>query len=879
VLKPASFLAGAFIVVLALASCAKPFPKAPTAPPGPGQAVRLPDDAVPVAYRIEVTPDASRLTFTGNAAIDVDVRRPTRAIVLNVNELSLSHVTLDGHPAANVSLDASAQTASLSFDRDVAPGRHVLAIDYNGKINQAGTGLFALDYDTGGGRQRLLATQFENVDARRFVPCWDEPARKATFQLTVVAPQDRMVVSNTPAASEQALGAGLKRVTFQPTPRMSSYLLFLAVGDLERISRNVDGVDVGVVTRKGAADRGRFALDRASELLAYYDRYFGIRYPLPKLDLVAAPGAGSFSAMENWGAIFFFEDAILTDPRLNTEYDRRRAAIVIAHEMAHQWFGDLVTMAWWDDLWLNEGFASWMEAKAVTDLHPDWRMWLYKARGRQGAMRLDATSATHPVARPAETLDQVNEIGDSITYNKGAAVVRMLEAYVGEDAWREGVRRYLRRYAYANSTGADFWREMDAVSGAPVSGVAHDFTVQDGLPMIEVQAADDQGNQPGVILSQRRFAADAGSQAQRRWRIPVEARPAAGGAPAKVLVGEGPPTTLQSSGPGPVIVNPGQVGYYRTLYSPHAFAPLEKRLGGLAPEDQLGLVDDGWALCQAGYAPAANLMVLLDRLPPDSDPRVWAFALSVIFDIDSIYRGQPGAAAYRAWASNRLEAVLGRIGWVARSPDDTASVLRGDLLTTLGQLGDPKVISEARRRFERFRKDPSSLPADIRQGVLNVVGRNADAAMFDTLESLARSSKDPAEQEQYLLAIARVADPALAQRALDFSLGPDVPDTLTSKMMYNVSDEHPELAWRYALAHERQLAPRLDPALRLFFAPQLANLSTDPAMAHAVHAYAVKTFPPGGRREAEKDVARILQRADVRQKRLPDIDRWLNSRG
>jgi aminopeptidase N len=877
VLKPAILLASALL--LSLAACTKPPPKAALAPPGPGQAVRLPDDVVPTAYRIEVTPDAGRLTFTGKVSIDVDVRRPTRAILLNANELSLAHVTLDGRPAAQVSLDAAAQTASLGFDRELAPGRHVLAIDYAGKINQSGSGLFALDYDTKAGRQRLLATQFENVDARRFIPCWDEPARKASFQLTVVAPQDRMVVSNTPVASEQALDAGLKRVTFQPTPRMSSYLLFLAVGDLERISRKVDGVDVGVVMRRGAADRGRFALDRAIELLAYYDRYFGIRYPLPKLDLVAAPGAGSFSAMENWGAIFFFEDAILTDSRLSTESDRRRAAIVVAHEMAHQWFGDLVTMAWWDDLWLNESFAEWMEAKAVTDLHPDWRMWLYEARGRRNAMRLDATSATHPETRPAETLDQINEIGDSITYNKGAAVIRMLEAYVGGDAWREGVRRYIRRYAYGNTTGADFWREMDAVSGAPVSGVAHDFTEQDGLPMVKVRAGADQDGKASVALSQQRFAGDAGSSAQRLWRIPVKARAAARGTPMQVLLGGGGPTTLTGSGPGPMIVNPGQVGYYRTLYDAPAFDPLVQRLANLDPEDQLGLVDDGWALCQAGYAPAASLMQLLDRLPPDADPRVWVSALGVISDIDSIYRGQPGAAAFRAWANRRLEAVLARIGWVAHSPEDTASVLRGDLLTNLGQLGDPKVIAEARRRFERFRKDPSSLPADIRQGVLNVVGRNADAATYETLVDLARSTTDPAEKEQYLQAIARVADPALAQRALDFSLGPDVPATFTSLMMEYASIEHPELAWRYALAHEPQLTPRLDPALRLYFASYLANNSTDPAMAQAVHAYAVKTFPPGGRREAEKNVARILQRADVRQKRLPDIDRWLSDRG
>ncbi len=867
-------------LIAALAACRGPAPKPPAAPAGPGQAVRLPADVVPSAYRISVTPDAERMAFKGHVSIDVEVSSPVRAIVMNANELTVSRAAVDGQPAAGIALDPAAETLTLTLDRPIAAGRHVVDIDYAGKINQGAYGLFALDYDTPQGHRRMLATQFENVDARRFVPSWDEPARKASFQLTVTAPQDEMAVSNMPIAEEHPLAGGLKQVSFQATPKMSSYLLFLGLGDLERISRKVDGVDVGVVFRRGAADKARYALDRASELLGYYDRYFAIPYPLPKLDLVAAPGAAGFAAMENWGAILFFENRILVDPRLATEADRRDDAVTIAHEMAHQWFGDLVTPSWWDDVWLNESFAQWMEAKSVNDLHPDWRVWLSEAGGREAAMRLDATSATHPVVEPAETLDQVNEIPDAIVYDKGAAVVRMLEAYVGEDAWREGVRAYLRRFAYSNATHADFWKAMETASKRPVAAIAHDFTEQDGLPLVGVDIMVGQGTGSGVFLTQQRLAADAGSTGERHWRIPVMAQPAGGGARVSTLVRGGPlVTALTSPAPGPLVINPGQVGYFRTLYAPSAFAPIEARLASLEAADQLGLISDAWAFGQSGDAPAAHLMELVDQLPAGADPRVWDQVLPILSDIDSLYAGRPGQAAFRAWARRKLGAVLARAGWSARSrASDTAAVLRGDLIESLGDLGDPAVIAEARRRFAALQQG-SDLPADIHTAVLRVVGRNADAASFEALARLASAAKDPAERRSYLVALAGAEDPALARRALDMSLTPAIPTTLAPVMIRRVAARHPDLAWRFALDHAAEIRPRLDPSQVLNFAPRLLSQSADADRANELRAYAEKTFPPGGRRESDKVVARILQRADVRARRLDDIDRWLKANG
>ena len=861
------------VLLLSLAACSRP--QAPHAPPEPGASVRLPDDVVPESYAISLAPDLARMTFAGAVSITVDVRRPTKALVLNALDLSIARASLDGGAPAKVQLDPGAQTASFDFGRTIDPGRHTLAIAYSGRIYTSSAGLFTLDYATPSGPRRMLVSQMESADARRVFPGWDQPDRKATFQLTVVAPVGQMAVSNMPQAFVRALPGGLQQVAFQATPKMSSYLLFLGLGDLERISRKVDGVDVGVVVRKGSAQRGRWALDRACELLRYYNDYFGIRYPLPKLDLVGAPGAGSFGAMENWGAILIFENRILDDPKLSTEDDRQTIAVYIAHEMAHQWFGDLVTMSWWNDLWLNESFAEWMEAKSVDQLHPDWRIGLAEASAREAALKLDAGPATHPVVQPAETLEQVEETGDAITYDKGAAVIRMLEAYVGEDAWRDGVRAFLRQHAYGNASNADLWQAIEASSKRPVAGIAQDFTEQAGVPLVNVEIMASEGPGSGLFLTEGQLGGTPG--VGRGWRIPVTARPVGGGPAAQTMVRPGSLVhALHSPQPGPLVVNPGQAGYFRTLYSPSAFAPLVQRLDRLEPADQLNLIQDGWALAQAGVAPASQFMSLADRLPVSADPRVWSVTLDAISEIDRLYQDTPGQAGFRAWARGRLRPLLARVGWSGGPPSaDRFAVLRPELIRAMADLDDPMVLAEAARRYTGFQRDPASLPAGLRSAVLSIAGNQADAAAFEALRLRARSANDPQEQRQYLLALSRAKDPAIAQKALELSLSPEVPATLGPVMVRTVAVRHADLAWRFALAHRSELTPRLDPSQQISFMPSVLAASNDPARAEELHAYAEKTYPPGGRRDAGKVEAEIRRKADVKSKRLPEIDRWL----
>ncbi|HKR90339.1 MAG TPA: M1 family metallopeptidase [Phenylobacterium sp.] len=833
------------------------------------QRVVLPTAVAPERYDIRIAPDADRLTFRGQARIAVQVKRPTDRIVLNAADLTFQRAALSGVAAApRVVLDAGQQTAAFVFPQQLAPGRYVLSLDYTGKIYTQASGLFALDSTAAGRKVRALFTQFENSDARRFAPLWDEPGIKAVFSLSVEAPAGQMAVSNMPVLKSEPLPGGGQAITFTDTPKMSSYLLFLALGDFERIHRQVGGVDIGVVARRGEAEKGRFALDAAADLLGFYNDYFGVPYPLPKLDMIAGPGESQFfGAMENWGAIFAFDRDVLVGPTA-TVAEKQRVYIVTAHEMAHQWFGDLVTMAWWDDLWLNEGFASWMENKAADRFHPEWKMSLQALQSRERAMRLDSGAGSHPVVTPIPDVFAASDAFDAITYQKGQAVVGMLERYVGEDAFRAGIRSYMTRYAYGNTTTDQLWKELERVSPRPVTQVAHDFTLQSGVPLIRAEPKDGK-----IALSQSRFVAGPG-QAGGTWLTPVHVAAPNGGEAWTGLVSRARGETAPvAPGAAPVVVNAGQGSYFRTRYARELRGPLLRDYLTLASADQIGLLYDARALGEAGLAPMSDFLDFAKQAGGVQEPVV----LSVLAgELATLGRAYPagGGQAFRAFGRARLGPVLTRVGWDPRPAEsDNTPGLRDDLIRTLGDMDDAAVRAEARRRFEASLKAPGSLTGALLQSVQAVVARQADPAAWEQLHGLARKATDTKERSRLYRLLGAAKDPALADRALALALSGEPPPTTAPAIMASVAGLYPDKAFDFAIAHRAQVEALLEPTSRTIFFTNLARGSRDPAMAKKLEAFA-KTIPASSAGEVRKAADEIRHRQAF-AKRLSEVDRWL----
>ncbi|HKU13394.1 MAG TPA: M1 family metallopeptidase [Steroidobacteraceae bacterium] len=844
---------------------------------------QLPRGVRPTHYDVTIEPDAPKLTFRGSVAIAVEVPAPVESITLNALDLQFNSVSLQDAAGKvlfrepKVAVDEAAQTATLAFGKSIAAGKYSLVIDYVGKIGTQAFGLFAIDYDTAAGRKRALYTQFEASDARRMIPSWDEPAYKATFTLQAVVPRDQMAVSNMPVASRADVENGRSRVRFAPSPKMSTYLLFFGLGEFDRATAKVGPTELGVVTQKGKLADAQFALDSSVRVLREYNDYFGTPYPLPKLDNIASPGSSRFfGAMENWGAIYTFEYAMLLDPSISTQTDKQGVFGTAAHEMAHQWFGDLVTMRWWDDLWLNEGFASWMASRTTQRLHPEWNTILRTVTVRERAMDRDSLATTHPIVQKVETVEQTAQAFDAISYQKGEAVIRMLEGYVGDEVWREGVRRYMKAHAYGNTASDDLWRAVEAAAGQPITAIAHDFTLQPGVPMIRVESTCANG-QTKLQLTQGEFSRDHADKKPLAWRVPVTARSAGAGTVVRQVV-TGGKATLTVPGCEPVVVNSGQSGYYRTLYAPPQFGALANTFASLAAIDQLGVLSDTWALGLAGQQSPGDVLTLAAAIPPTADPQVWG-RLAVIFDrLNDYYAGQTERQArLRKFAISRLQPVLERLGWSARQGElDTTAILRADLIDTLSALGDSKVVAEARRRYAAG--DEKSVPPPLRKTILGVVARHADAATWDRLHAAARAEKTPLVKDHMYYLLATTEDESLANRALQLALTDEPGATNTPAMIAGVSELHPDLAFDFAIAHMKEINERVDASSRSSYFPALAARSSSPATISKVNAYAKANLPASARRASQTAVASITDRIRVRRDQLNAIDEWLAGR-
>jgi aminopeptidase N len=839
---------------------------------------KLPKTVVPVHYALDLQSDLEKLTVAGSAVIDVEVREPTDRIVLNAVSMTFAAATLDGAgPASDISVDKDAQTVTLTFARPIAAGRHTLRIAYSAQINKFGRGVYLIDYRTDEGRKRMIASHSEPADARRIFPGWDEPAFKATFELTVTVPQRFLAVSNMPIARELSLSNGRKRVSFERTPRMSTYLFVLVAGELERITAEAEGVTIGAVTTRGKSANGRYAIEEAVKLLKYFNDYFDSKYPLPKLDLIALP-SNTAAAMEHWGGITFFEGILLYDPATSPLDVQRRVFSVLAHEMAHQWLGNLVTTAWWNDLWLNEGFASWMQYKAAEKLHPEWQPWLNSSGAKQGAMARDAQRTARAIRRPVANETEARVVFDAITYSKGQAVVRMLEAYLGEDTFREAMRRYMKERAYSNATTADLWRALDWTSGKAVGAMASAYTEQPGVPLV-IADIKCVGSDQTIVLKQDRFTVRDADARPQSWKVPVMYGPPGSAQPETILLDGAAEIAAGRCGDA-IKLNLGDVGYYRVRYDAAMQGALAGSLATMAPADRVNLLADAWALVEAHRNPPSAYFELADRLAGDDNRTVADQVVRTLTRLDHLQRGRPGRAAFQAYARATLRPTFERLGWQAADGESNDRVLlRASLIRTLGDLGDEAVLADAKRRFDAFLTDSASLPANLRGPVTHLVGRTADRAGYETLLGLARKSTKTEERVRYYSAAASALDPAFARETLAIALTDELPADLAGRLINWVAGEHAALALALVKENFEALAAKQGPSFRNTFVSNLMANFSDRARAEELKDFAPAYETSGGRMVAERVRERIVADAEFVQQQLPAIDEWVRRRG
>jgi aminopeptidase N len=864
-----------------------PPPTLTTAPLPESVTSDLPRVARPLHYAIDFVPDAEKLTFTGRESIDLELFQASNVLTLHAHELVITSARVFPAEASgsgialSPSLDRDSQTVRFRANRPLPPGRYRVELAYTGKINTQANGLFALDYpDKRTGEEvRGLFTQFEAPDARRFAPMFDEPSYKATFDLTATVPAGQMPVSNMPIASEQDLGNGTKRVTFGTSPKMSSYLLFFSLGDFERISKPAaDGVEVGIVSPAGSGEQARYALDSLAPLVGYFNDYFGVKYPLPKLDNIAGPGRSQFfGAMENWGAIFTFESILLEDPAISSAATRQRIYSVQAHETAHQWFGDIVTMAWWDDLWLNEGFASWMETKTTDHFNPGWHALLGRVGGREAAMGLDSLVTTHPVVQRIRTVEETNQAFDAIAYQKGEAVISMLEAYAGEDVWREGLRRYMERHKFGNTVSDNLWRAVEEAGASGLTAIAHDFTRQPGIPLLNASARCENGATV-LSLSQSEFSRDRKDQAAanpQRWRVPVLATVVGGEAARHVLDGSG---RLSMRGCGAVVVNSGQLGYYRTLYSPEMLDQLEGAMARLQPIDQLGLMRDNLSLARAGYQPMAPALDLLAAIPRDANPVV---AESAVEQWRLVHSMVEDPADHTSLASLTRELWLPRLeslGFEPRPGEElTDANLRAELISALGAMRDERVLAEARQRFARLANNPRALDGPLKTTWLSIAANNASPEDWALLAELAAKSTSTVEKGSYYQQLGATTDAALARKALDLALSGEAGLTNSAAIISIVAGSHPELAYDFVMANRARVQELVDDSGQTKFLTGLTATSTDPAMIERLESLG-SSLRPDQRQPVDQALAALRDRLVSYPRLRSEIHAWLAAR-
>lgn len=825
---------------------------------------RLSESIVPQKYSLDFTPNPEAGTFTGSAIIDVILKKPAKTIVLNANELTVTSAYLVSDKAdsaripVQINADKSMEQVSLSTSKTQPAGKYSVHCTFKGSLSDKLIGFYRSTYkDKEGKTHYISTTQMEPTDARRMFPCFDEPSFKAAFKIKVRTDAKNTAISNAPLEKEWIDEASKKKIIeFETSPLMSTYLLALCVGEFKSTEPvESEGVQIRVWSVNHDPALGNYGRDNAAKLLKYLNSYFGKPYPWKKLDLLAIPDFQA-GAMENPGAITFREQRLLASEKDSSLSMRQEIVGIIAHEMAHLWFGDLVTMKWWDDIWLNEAFATWMADKAVDKIKPEWQALDQFYADRHRAFFTDALHATRTIQSPVIKPEDAQQMFDEITYVKGAAVLRMLEFYLGEKVFQAGVSAYINEFAFSNAATNDLWDALGKASGKPVKAIMDTWCKQPGYPLVSVKSEAGKLN-----VSQERFFLDGRSDKAQTWKLPLGLRSLRSDSSQTKfeLVSAKAASLVESKAPG--FANGGGTGFYRCMYDAELNDELKDSLKNMAPAERLCFLGDHQALAFAGRIPVGQYLDLLKAYKSETNFAVWDYILDGLKKLDRFV--EPASRpAFAKFVRYVLTDEYKRLGWQSQSGEpEPHGLLRGNVIAVLGTLGeDPEVIAKARDIFAEYEKNPSAPNQDVLDAVCRIVAYNGNQRDFDHMRLLWKKADSPEREHRNLYALAYFRQPELIKSALNLSIGKELRKQDAPKFLYELFDDNTAkvAAWGFMRTHWPQIKQAYAPHMLAKLAEAPASLTSETAYKQLSSFFAINKIP-----EAAAGTSRMLEKVRI----------------
>lgn len=768
----------------------------------------LPEYVKPHTYKITLKPNLEEFTFYGEETIHLHLEKPTDEIILHAVEIDVVTVEIIDKKkkkiTGTVTYNKETETATLIFPEEIQTGEKELFLTFNGELNDKMRGFYRSAYDIEGKTHYMGTTQFEATDARRAFPCIDEPSKKAVFEVSLIIPKELHAVSNTVIISEEIIEETHKKVTFAPSPKMSSYLVAFVVGKFEFVeTKTKEGVTVRVYTTPGKKTQANFALETASKILSFYNEYFAIAYPLPSLDLIAIPDFAA-GAMENWGAVTFRETTVLIDEKNSSLANKQWVALVIAHELAHMWFGDLVTMEWWTHLWLNEGFACFIEYLAVNELFPQWDIWTqFAATEHNAALHLDGLKSTHPIEVEVKNPSEISEIFDEVSYAKGASVIQMLSTFLGPEDFRDGLRYYLKKHAYSNAKTEDLWEAFAHVSKKPVRAIMENWTQKPGYPVVTITEKDNK-----VVLSQKRFFSSSISAAETEddtvWSIPNTII-SASKKTEKMLI-ETQETEMPNMTGDWYKFNADEASFFRVNYPKNAIDALKKPIETkeLSSVDRLGIIRDAFDLAFANVSSISDALSLVSAYKNERDYSVWAEISGHIHKVSSLLYGREMYEEFRQYAKELFIPIAQKMGWEKRKGESHTDVLlRSIALYGAGKFGDTETITKAQQIYAEFIKNKTQIDPDVRTVVYALVAENGGEEEFEQFKKLYIAEPLHQEKDRIMRGLTAFKDPKIILASLAFSISKDVraqdsPRTLLASF---VNEYVRDATWGFFVKH------------------------------------------------------------------------------